>query len=182
MQTSSSKCITLVLGGVRSGKSHYAQNLASSGKRVAFIATAEALDGEMQQRIKRHQEERPSNWTTFESPNALEEAVLQCDGKFDYVLIDCLTLWTSNLMMIEDMDADRIYARADRLSAALLQISSSVVLVSNEVGSGVVPASPDGRFYSDLLGGVNRRVAAAADRVLLMVAGYPLTVKDTLTR
>jgi adenosylcobinamide kinase / adenosylcobinamide-phosphate guanylyltransferase len=178
--SSSNKSITLVLGGVRSGKSHYAQNMVTGGGRVAFIATAEARDADMQQRITRHREERPSSWTTVEEPLALEDAILQCSGKFDIVLVDCLTLWTSNLMMTaEGRDSDHIFARAARLCESLSQVTSSVVLVSNEVGSGVVPVSDDGRRYRDLLGGVNQRVAAVADRVLLLVAGYPLTVKDT---
>jgi adenosylcobinamide kinase/adenosylcobinamide-phosphate guanylyltransferase len=180
MQTSSSKSITLVLGGVRSGKSHYAQNLVTGGGRVAFIATAEARDAEMQQRITRHREERPPSWTTLEEPLALEDMILQCSGKFDIILVDCLTLWTSNLMMTADgRNSDHIFARASDLCKSLSQVSSSVVLVSNEVGSGIVPRSDDGRLYRDLLGGVNQRVAAVADRVLLLVAGYPLTVKDS---
>jgi adenosylcobinamide kinase/adenosylcobinamide-phosphate guanylyltransferase len=179
MDTSSSKSITLVLGGVRSGKSHYAQNLVTGGGRIAFIATAEALDAEMQQRINRHREERPASWATLEAPIALEDAIQHCSDKFDTVLVDCLTLWTSNLMAVEESDVDRIFARADHLCASLTQVTSSVVLVSNEVGSGIVPMSDDGRLYRDLLGGVNQRVAAVADRVLLLVAGYPLTVKDS---
>ncbi len=179
MQASSGKCITLVLGGVRSGKSHYAQNLAAEKNRVAFIATAEALDAEMQQRITRHREERPATWATLEAPLALEEAVLQCNGKFDILLVDCLTLWTSNLMAAEGSDGERIFARAARLCHALRQVTSSVVLVSNEVGSGIVPENDAGRLYRDLLGGVNQQVAAVADRVLLLVAGYPVTVKDS---
>jgi adenosylcobinamide kinase/adenosylcobinamide-phosphate guanylyltransferase len=179
MQASSNKSITLVLGGVRSGKSRYAQNLVTGAGKVAFIATAEALDAEMQMRITRHRDERPPSWTTFEAPRALEETILECSGKFDAILVDCLTLWTSNLMEAEGSDCDRIFARAARLCEALTQVSSSVVLVSNEVGSGIVPASDAGRLYRDLLGGVNQRVAAVADNVLLLVAGYPLAVKGS---
>ena len=179
MQASSNKCVTLVLGGARSGKSHYAQNLATGRDRVAFIATAEALDAEMQQRIIRHREERPANWTTLETPLALEDAILECGGKYDILLVDCLTLWTSNLMAAEDSNSERIFARAARLCEALRKVTASVVLVSNEVGSGLVPDNEAGRLYRDLLGGMNRQVAAVADRVLLLVAGYPLTVKDS---
>jgi adenosylcobinamide kinase/adenosylcobinamide-phosphate guanylyltransferase len=178
MQAVSSKCVTLVLGGVRSGKSHFAQDLATGRDRVAFIATAEALDAEMEQRIARHREERPAGWTTLEAPIALPEAILECDGKYDILVVDCLTLWTSNLMAAEDSDPGRIFARAARLCETLRQATSSVVLVSNEVGSGIVPDNDAARLYRDLLGGVNRQVAAVADRVLLLVAGYPLTVKD----
>jgi len=178
MQARSSKSITLVLGGARSGKSHYAQSLVTGAGRVAFIATAEALDPEMRQRIARHLAERPASWTTLEAPIALEDAILQCSGSFDYILVDCLTLWVSNLMTAEGGDSDRVFMRAARLCDALRQVTSPVVLVSNEVGSGIVPVSDAGRLYQDLLGGVNQRVAAVADRVLLLVAGYPLTVKE----
>jgi adenosylcobinamide kinase/adenosylcobinamide-phosphate guanylyltransferase len=179
MQASSNKSITLVLGGVRSGKSHYAQNLVTGGGRVAFIATAEALDAEMQQRITRHREERPASWTTVEAPIALEDALLQC-FRFDIILVDCLTLWTSNLMAAEGSDSGRILARANRLCEALCQVPSSVVLVSNEVGSGVVPAYPAGRMYRDALGELNQRVAEIADNVVLMVAGLPLALKGSM--
>jgi adenosylcobinamide kinase/adenosylcobinamide-phosphate guanylyltransferase len=180
MKANSNKSITLVLGGVRSGKSNFAQNLVNdAGGRIAFIATAEALDAEMEQRIARHREDRPASWVTLEAPLALEDSILQCSGLFDIILVDCLTLWTSNLMADEGGDVDRIFARADRLCEALRQVSSQLVLVSNEVGSGIVPESSAGRLYRDLLGGVNQRVAAVADRVLLLVAGCPLTVKNT---
>jgi adenosylcobinamide kinase/adenosylcobinamide-phosphate guanylyltransferase len=179
MQKDSSKNITLVLGGVRSGKSNFAQNLVTSQGRVAFIATAEALDAEMKQRIARHQADRPAGWKTLEAPLDIENAILECSGKYDVVLVDCLTLWTANLMGAEGSDTERIFARAARLCEALQQVTASVVLVSNEVGCGVVPVSDDGRHYRDLLGGVNQRVAAVADTVLFLVAGYPMTVKDT---
>ncbi len=180
MQVSSSKTITLVLGGARSGKSHFAQDMVTGYGRVAFIATAEALDDEMRQRIARHREERPATWTTLEAPLAVEDAILQCSGNFDIVLVDCLTLWTSNLMAAEDSDRERIFVRAARLCDALRQSTSSVVLVSNEVGSGIVPENDAARLYRDLLGGVNQQVASVADRVLLLVAGYPLMVKDSV--
>ena len=174
--------ITLVLGGVRSGKSRYAQELATGAGRVAFIATGEALDDEMRQRIERHRQERPAGWTTIEAPNAMEDAVLECSGRVDLILIDCLTLWVSNLMAIEGPSPERIFARAQRLCEAMKKADASVVLVSNEVGSGVVPVSADGRLYRDLLGGVNQQVAAAADCVLLLVAGCPLAVKGSVPR
>lgn len=180
MKVNTSKSITLVLGGVRSGKSHYAQELVTGTGKVAFIATAEALDEEMCHRIIRHREERPASWTTIEAPIAVEDAILRCNGSFDTILVDCLTLWTSNLMASEDCNTERIFARAARLCEALQQVSSSVVLVSNEVGSGIVPESHAGRLYRDLLGGVNQRVASVADNVLLLVAGYPLAVKGSV--
>ena len=179
MSRDSGRRIVLVLGGVRSGKSRYAQELAARGRRVAFLATAEAGDDEMRQRIARHREERPAWWTTFEVPIALEDALLQCGaGQFDTILIDCLTVWTANLMEHEGQDCEVVLAHADRLAKLLRSVSGSVVLVSNEVGSGIVPDNEIGRTYRDLLGGVNQRVAAAADEVILLVAGCPLFIKQ----
>jgi adenosylcobinamide kinase / adenosylcobinamide-phosphate guanylyltransferase len=180
MSKATARRIVLVLGGVRSGKSRYAQEFAACGKRVAFLATAEAGDDEMRQRIARHREERPASWTTFEVPIALEDALLQCGGQFDTILIDCLTVWTANLMEHEGQDCDLVLAHADRLAKLLGSVSGSVVLVSNEVGSGIVPDNEMGRTYRDLLGGVNQRVAAVADEVILLVAGCPLVIKQPL--
>lgn len=170
--------IVLVLGGVRSGKSWYAQELASHGDRVAFLATAEPLDDDMRIRIARHRDERPPDWTTVEVPIELEEALLECGDKYDTILVDCLTVWTANLMEHEAQDNARILAHADRLAQVLRRVSANVILVSNEVGSGVVPESEMGRHYRDLLGFVNQRVAAAADEVVLLVAGCPLVIKQ----
>ena len=171
--------IVLVVGGVRSGKSRYAQELAMRGQRVAFLATAEARDDDMRQRIARHREERPESWTTFETPVDLEQAVTECGRQYDTLLIDCLTLWVSNLMEHE-RDHERVLARAERLAQALREMPCSVILVSNEVGSGIVPESELGRSYRDLLGFTNQRVAAAADEVILLVAGCPLIVKQPM--
>jgi adenosylcobinamide kinase / adenosylcobinamide-phosphate guanylyltransferase len=171
--------IVLVTGGVRSGKSRYAQELAMRGQRVAFLATAEARDEDMRQRIAHHREERPGSWTTLETPVDLEQAVTDYGRKFDTLLIDCLTLWVSNLMERE-RDHERILARADRLAQVLRDVPCSAILVSNEVGSGIVPESELGRSYRDLLGFTNQRVAAAADEVILMVAGCPLVVKQAM--
>jgi adenosylcobinamide kinase/adenosylcobinamide-phosphate guanylyltransferase len=178
MSEESGRSIVLVLGGVRSGKSRYAQELAARGERVAFLATAEARDDDMRQRIERHRDDRPSAWTTVEEPLALEESLLACRGKFDTILIDCLTVWTANLMEREGQDCDRIFAHADRLAQVLCGMSCRVVMVSNEVGSGIVPDNEMARFYRDVLGGINQRIAAAADQVILLVAGCPLVIKQ----
>ena len=178
MSERSARRVTLVLGGVRSGKSRYAQELASRGKRVAMIATAEACDDDMRQRIARHRAERPVNWTTFEAPLAVEDTLLEYGNQFDVVLVDCLTVWTANIMQAEASDERRILARAGRLAEALRSISASVVLVSNEVGSGIHPTTEIGCAYRDLLGFVNQRIAAAADEVILLVAGCPLIIKQ----
>ncbi|MGC2111922.1 MAG: bifunctional adenosylcobinamide kinase/adenosylcobinamide-phosphate guanylyltransferase [Candidatus Korobacteraceae bacterium] len=180
MSMESGRRVVLVLGGVRSGKSRYAQELATRGKRVAFIATAEACDDDMRQRIARHREDRPASWTTFEAPLALEETLRECGGRFDTILIDCLTVWTANVMHQEASDDGRVLARADHLAEVLRSVPASVILVSNEVGSGIHPNTEIGRAYRDLLGFVNQRVAAAADEVILLVAGCPLVVKQPL--
>ena len=178
MSDESGRRIVLLLGGVRSGKSRYAQELALRGQHVAFLATAEAGDDEMRLRIERHRSERPANWTTFEVPIAIEDALQQCGGQFDTVLIDCLTVWTANLMEHYGQDPDLVLAHADRLAGLLRRTAATVILVSNEVGSGIVPDNEMARNYRDLLGGINQRVAAAADEIILMVAGYPLMVKQ----
>jgi adenosylcobinamide kinase/adenosylcobinamide-phosphate guanylyltransferase len=178
MSDESSRRIVLLLGGVRSGKSTYAQELAKRGQHVAFLATAEAGDDEMRLRIDRHRRERPAAWTTFEVPVALEDVLRQCNGQFDTVLIDCLTVWTANLMEHYRQDAGLVLAHADRLAGLLRRASGSVILVSNEVGSGIVPDNELARNYRDLLGGINQRIAAAADEVILMIAGCPLVIKQ----
>ena len=178
MSDESSRRIVLLLGGVRSGKSTYAQELAKRGQHVAFLATAEAGDDEMRLRIDRHRRERPAAWTTFEVPVALEDVLRQSNGQFDTVLIDCLTVWTANLMEHYRQDAGLVLAHADRLAGLLRRASGSVILVSNEVGSGIVPDNELARNYRDLLGGINQRIAAAADEVILMIAGCPLVIKQ----
>lgn len=147
-------------------------------QRVAFIATAEACDDDMRRRIARHRSDRPATWTTFEAPLALVDTLQQCGNQFDIVLVDCLTVWTANVMHHEGSDGDRVLAHADRLAEVLRSVSASVVLVSNEVGSGIHPNNELARAYRDLLGFVNQRVAAAADEVILLVAGCPLIVKQ----
>jgi adenosylcobinamide kinase/adenosylcobinamide-phosphate guanylyltransferase len=164
--------LTLVLGGARSGKSAHAESLVSSmaGDPV-YVATAEAYDAEMEARIAAHRGRRGEAWTTVEAPFDLVEAVLGAAGK--PVLVDCLTLWLSNLL-----GADRdIAAETDRLIAALRDAASPVVLVSNEVGLGIVPENALARTFRDLQGELNQAVAAAADRVVFVAAGLPLVLK-----
>jgi len=172
MQQESS--VVLVLGGVRSGKSRYAQQLAEAFGRVTFIATAERRDDqEMHRKIARHQAERPAEWLTIEEPLNLGREILAAAATSDAILVDCLTLFAANLL--EDD------AAAERQIASLLQALQSprcpVFLVSNEVGSGVVPAFASGRRFRDLLGEINQRVAATAGTVTLMIAGLPLQLK-----
>jgi len=167
--------LTLVLGGARSGKSRYAESLiAALPPPWAYVATAEAGDAEMVERIGVHRTRRGLRWRTIEAPCDLAAALKACEKM--PVLIDCLTLWLSNLMLA-DADVD---AEIARLEAALAAAKSPVVLVANEVGYGIVPDHPLGRRFRDLQGVLNQRIAARADRVVLMVAGLPLAVKGTL--
>jgi adenosylcobinamide kinase / adenosylcobinamide-phosphate guanylyltransferase len=167
--------LTLVLGGARSGKSRYAETLiAASPPPWTYIATAEAGDDEMAARIEAHRARRGASWRTIEAPRELAAALAKCGG--GPVLIDCLTLWLSNLM-VADADIEKETAR---LEQALVGAAAPVVLVANEVGSGVVPAHALGRKFRDLQGALSQRMAARADRVVLMFAGLPLAVKGTL--
>jgi adenosyl cobinamide kinase/adenosyl cobinamide phosphate guanylyltransferase len=168
---------TLILGGARSGKSRFALQLQPSRARVSFLATALAGDAEMLERIERHRAERPAHWRTVEEPCDLVACLRAVCADADAVIVDCLTVWIANLMLRGDPDA-HVLKEADELAALLALHPATVTLVSNEVGLGVHPATDDGRHFRDLLGMVNQRVAAAADRVVLMIAGHPLIVKD----
>jgi adenosylcobinamide kinase / adenosylcobinamide-phosphate guanylyltransferase len=171
--------LTLVLGGVRSGKSRYALQLAAGAERVAFLATAEPReDEEMQRKIERHRAERPEHWTTIEESLNLAAAIESAKG-CDLLVIDCLTLFAGKLLEAYADDSTSQAAGIDALCAALKASPFPIILVSNEVGSGVVPASEAGRRYRDLLGEINQRVAAIADHVVLMVAGLPLALKGS---
>ncbi|AXC14408.1 Adenosylcobinamide-phosphate guanylyltransferase [Acidisarcina polymorpha] len=173
--------VILVLGGVRSGKSRYAQQLADQSSRVVFVATAERRDDEeMHRKIARHRSERPAHWITVEEPLAVGRIVRSHERDCDTILVDCLTLFGSNLLESYENDEPGLQAQIDDLCMALKTVPCRVILVSNEVGSGVVPAYALGRRFRDLIGEVNQRVAAVADTVLLMVAGLPLTIKGSL--
>jgi adenosylcobinamide kinase/adenosylcobinamide-phosphate guanylyltransferase len=167
--------ITLVLGGARSGKSAYAERLI--GEHGLYLATAEAGDEEMAERIRAHRERRSAGWKTVEEPLDLAGA-LERDADADGpVLVDCLTLWLSNLMAVgRDVETE-----TRRLTDRLRTLPCPVVLVSNEVGLGLVPATPLGRAFRDHAGRLNQRMAAAADRVIFVAAGLPLTLKDSAT-
>lgn len=177
------KSVTLVLGGAQSGKSYYAQQLASHFERVTFIATARGTDTEMRKKITRHRRERPSAWRTIEAPLELTKAIRSESRESDVVLVDCLTVYIDNVMSAgrksnsksKRDSKEHINAVCDAIRAA----EASVIVVSNEVGSGVVPPYRSGRAYRDLLGQTNQKVAQIADRVILMVAGLPMTVKES---
>jgi adenosylcobinamide kinase/adenosylcobinamide-phosphate guanylyltransferase len=172
--------VTLVLGGARSGKSTYAEKLATgslfgaSPRPAVYIATAEAGDVEMATRIMAHRARRSAAWTTIEEPLKLVEALAEAATHGQPVLVDCLTLWLSNLMQAgADLDET-----ADELVQALDGYAAPVIFVSNEVGWGLVPDTPLGRAFRDAQGRLNMRIAARADRVILMAAGIALTMKD----
>jgi adenosylcobinamide kinase/adenosylcobinamide-phosphate guanylyltransferase len=180
MQETHQGSVTLVLGGVRSGKSHYAQQLAGQSSRVMFVATAKATDDEMAGKIARHREERPAEWLTVEEPLELSKVLAEHDLDCELIVVDCLTLFASHLLDAEGEDNCAIERRIDTFCSALRSVRCAVVLVSNEVGSGVVPEYAAGRRYRDLLGEINQRVARIADDVVLMVAGLPLALKGHL--
>ena len=173
--------LILVLGGVRSGKSAFAERLARQGKQVLYVATAEAHDADMERRIANHRQQRPAQWDTLEEPLALPSAIPPALKGHDICLLDCLTLWVSNLLlsMEGNPDAEReISLAANRLLETCQQSSATWIVVSNEVGMGVVPPSTLGVAYRDALGRVNQAVAAQADRVYFMVAGLALEMKS----
>ena len=170
----------LILGGVRSGKSREALRMAAAmprGSRGAFLATAQAFDGDMEAWIARHRAERPAGWATLEEPYDVVAACKSLEGRVDVVVLDCVTLWVANLLLRGDGETS-ILAAADALADYLAERRFSLIIVSNEVGAGVHPPTEVGLRFRDALGGVNQRIAAAADRVRYMVAGLPMVIKD----
>ncbi len=164
---------TLILGGARSGKSTFAEKLADSTAQPIYIATAQPDDAEMADRIRHHQERRSSHWQTWEIPLSIAEAIARIDSPAT-VVVDCLTLWVSNLMQ-----AGRdVASESQTLVEALASSPCSVILVSNEVGSGIVPVNALARAFRDHMGYLHQLLAAQADHVYLIVAGIPLTVKS----
>jgi adenosylcobinamide kinase/adenosylcobinamide-phosphate guanylyltransferase len=171
----------LVLGGVRSGKSRFAEELARNQARaVTLIATAEARDEEMAARIEAHRRHRDARWRVIEEPLALAAALRTAVSPGSLVIVDCLTVWLSNLLGGKEEDASR------RETQALLDVLSSLagdcILISNEVGFGIIPANALARRFGDEAGVLHQRIATLCDRVVLMVAGLPLTVKDSRPR
>jgi adenosylcobinamide kinase / adenosylcobinamide-phosphate guanylyltransferase len=170
--------LTVLLGGARSGKSDLAVELARAfGAPVAFLATGEARDEEMTDRIRRHRTERPEGWTTVEEPYELARA-LERQASASTVVLDCLTLWVANALERGD-GADRILELATEAARVAGSRVGATIAISNEVGLGIVPATPLGRSYRDLLGSVNRAWVEASDRAFLVVAGRALPLADT---
>jgi adenosylcobinamide kinase / adenosylcobinamide-phosphate guanylyltransferase len=172
------KTLTLVTGGIKSGKSSWAQQQAEklSGTRT-FIATAQALDDEMKDRIAKHRQARGDAWVTFEEPKDLVQLVDDITGRFDVILIDCLTIWVSNLLTIFNMNEEAAAREITALSACLKRVAFKAFVISNETGMGIIPADPLSRLYQRLLGRLNSEVAALADEVYLMVSGIPVKIK-----
>lgn len=169
---------TLVIGGCRSGKSDHAQRLAeAAGPRRLFIATClPAGDEELRERVKRHQERRGAGWDTVEEPLDISHVILLKKQEYDVILVDCLTLWTTQLTLAAATDED-MTRRLDDLAAAMAAPGAPLIFVTNEVGCGIVPENALARRFRDVAGQVNRTVAAAADRVVWVVAGIPVTIK-----
>ncbi len=178
----------LIIGGARSGKSRFAQELARKfGGQVLFVATAEAGDPEMHQRIEKHKKGRPSDWRTLEVTHHVGNWIEQEIGKAQVVVVDCVTLLVSNIFsqyndqtlerIEESVLEEQVIAEISELLECVKKVDTSFIIVSNEVGLGLVPGSKVGRLYRDLLGKANQMLAQCADEVYLMVAGLPMKTK-----
>ncbi len=171
------KRLYFITGGARSGKSAFAEKLADglAGKR-AYIATAQALDPEMAARIERHRQGRSNKWDTYEEPLAVAELFRKLAGRHPVVLLDCLTLWLSNIMAHSEGDGD-ITDRSEDLIAAIKGFDSACIVVSNEVGLGIVPDNPIARQFRDCAGILNQKMAKIADEAYFMASGIPMRIK-----
>lgn len=182
--------LILILGGARAGKSAYAEQLVTDyGPRALYVATAEVRDDEMRARIQAHRARRPPHWTTLEAPRDVGAALLSLKPATDAILLDCLTLLVTNLVLAHAGDGEMVAPEVEEAADAAVtaevhallnaqsQLGLPMVVVSNEVGLGLVPPYPLGRLYRDVLGRANQHLAAAADRVYLLVAGLPMTLK-----
>lgn len=168
--------ITLITGGGRSGKSSYALEISKSYENKVFIATAEAFDDEMADRISRHQQERGNTFKTIEAPVRLAEALTRVSACTQVAVIDCITVWLGNLMHHLKID-EKNCTPVDRFLEVLASPPCDVVIVTNEVGMGVIPENAMSRAYRDLSGSVNQKIAAVADAVFLVVSGIPFKIK-----
>ncbi len=168
---------SLILGGARSGKSHYAENLAvKSNKKLIYIATATVLDNEMQTRVNQHKKDRENHqWTSIEEPKALAQALRENARPEAVILVDCLTMWLNNLLA--DTDKTRLHTEVNELLSCLVNLKGEVIFVSNEVGMGVVPMGELTRQFVDESGRLHQQLVQKVDTVVLMVAGLPLFIK-----
>lgn len=176
--------LIFITGGARSGKSNFAEKIAANlGKSVAYLATAQPLDEEMAFRIKKHKEKRLNTWETYEEPIEVRELVSRLGLEKEVILIDCMTLLTSNLLLrkedkVEDSKwQEEIILEIEKLAKISFRVPAQVIIISNEVGMGLVPDNPLGRVYRDILGRANSIIADKADEVFMMVSGIPLKIK-----
>lgn len=169
--------ITFIIGGARSGKSRQALRLAN-GKtnKVAFIATGQPLDAEMKRRIRLHQKDRPAHWETFEAPRRVADVINQQGDRFDVIIVDCLTLLVSN-MMLANHSEEKISREVQNMADALSTLNAKGIIVSNEVGLGIVPPNKLAREFRDIAGRMNQIVAERSDRAFFMVSGIPWRIK-----
>lgn len=170
--------ITFILGGARSGKSSYALKLAKAGrgKRIAFIATCKPSDNEMKKRIALHKKARPAHWQTFEEPADISLLLKRIGAEFDVIIIDCLTLLLAEFML-KRLKKNEIENKISGLSAALKKIKARSIVVSNEVGLGIVPENKLARDFRDIAGRMNQLVAGRADNVFVLISGIPWRIK-----
>ncbi|MCJ7446791.1 MAG: bifunctional adenosylcobinamide kinase/adenosylcobinamide-phosphate guanylyltransferase [Bacteroidales bacterium] len=176
--------LIFITGGARSGKSNFAEKMALSlGKSVAYLATGQPLDKEMADRIKKHKTKRPTEWETYEEPIEVRELVSSLGLEKEVILIDCLTLLVSNLLLREKNKVgnpqweEKILLEIEKLTEISYQVPAQIIIVSNEVGMGLVPDNPLGRVYRDILGRANSIIAHKADEVFMMISGIPLKIK-----
>ena len=171
-----------ITGGARSGKSVFSEKKALEfGHRLAYLATAQSLDTEMANRIERHRTRRGPEWQTIEEPIQLSRALEDAEGKFGAILVDCVTLWLTNLLFAFEHDGTevegRIQKEVDQVIATLQRMSTPVILVSNEVGMGIVPEHHLARLFRDIAGSANQSLAAAANEAYVVLSGIPLKLK-----
>lgn len=175
--------IILVTGGARSGKSTFAEKLTLKlgGGKAAYIATAQIFDSEMAYRVNLHKKRRGANWLTFESPFNADVTISQFGSNFNAILFDCVTMYLSNFLCNEDLDDEKIFLKFEKLLDDLInaakETTAAVVFVSNEVGGGIVPENKLARLFRDLSGLANQKIAAAAEKVFLTVAGMAIDIK-----
>ena len=171
-----------ITGGARSGKSAFAEQVAQQfGTNLGYLATAQPMDGEMDERISLHRQRRGPHWSTLEEPLQLSHMLEECDGRFQAILVDCITLWVTNLLFHYEAAGEAVEERITedllRLTGTLRKMVTPVILVSNEIGMGIVPDNALSRLFRDLAGTANQRLAAVADDVHLVISGIPLKIK-----
>jgi len=173
--------LALILGGARSGKSRYGLGLAARcpAPRL-FVATGEPRDAEMEARIEAHQRERGSDWATREVPRELAAALNEAQGQYGVIVVDCLTMWVSNLLLQEGASQGSVQTACEHLLSTLATTGTPTILISNEVGWGIVPDNPLARQFRDQAGWLHQRLAQVADLVVLVVAGVPVLIKSDL--